>query len=130
MKGEITQHPTCISFSENLKKLNLRFPNKDLVEKLGYSSGNVSAYTKGIKMPSGKFLQKFYEVYLTDIEKAEAEIERKRTEKHSEAVVPFPLCENCLLKEREISELKGQVKLLKELLKDASDNNKTKAISA
>jgi len=130
MKVPITDSPRWIRFSEDLKKLNFRFPTKELCEKLSYDTGNVSSWINGKKMPSSKFLEKFYEAYGADIDKAEKEIERERREKYAEASIKFPVCADCLLKDKEISELKGQVKLLKELLKDASDNNKSKAISA
>lgn len=130
MKVEITQHPTWISFSENLKKLELRFPVAELSEKLGYTQSNVSIFIRGKKIPSGKFLEKFYETYGEEILKIDDEVERKRKEKYADMPVQFPICGNCLLKDKEIIELRGQVKLLREMLKDASDNNKSKALSA
>jgi hypothetical protein len=131
MKDEVSKSIAWKRFVEDLEKLNLRFPIAELAKKLDYTQSNVSVFIKGNKIPSQKFLQKFYETYTDDINKANEAIELKLKEKYAETpLVQFPICANCLLKDKEIIELKGQVKLLKELLKDASDNNKSKAISA
>lgn len=50
-------------FFNDLEKLNLVFPNKELSEKLGFHIGTVSNYLNRKKDPSNSFMHKFYEVF-------------------------------------------------------------------
>lgn len=120
---QITDNPTWISFSEDLKKLNLRFPNAELQKTLGFETAQISNYVRGKKMPSQKFLEKFYEVY----EETLSDIDDKlyNTIPSPEVMNLFKedgslykqLCAKCEAKDKEIIELKAQVSMLKELLK-------------
>lgn len=121
--AQITENPTWMQLSADIKKLNLRFPIAELSDNLGYTRANVSVFVNGKKMPSKKFLQKFYELYGEAVEKAEEEIERKRKESHKDEP---PFCANCYAKDKEIAFLKGKIEVLEALLGDG----KTKAISA
>ncbi|MFC4230561.1 helix-turn-helix domain-containing protein [Parasediminibacterium paludis] len=119
---QINQNPRWISFSEELKKLNLRFPIAELSEAMGFSKSVVSQFVSGKKLPSENFLNKFYDVYGKKLD----EIDRKK----EAAIKPLDvlnlfredgtlykqLCQKCEEKDKEIIELKAQIQVLKDLL--------------
>lgn len=53
-------------FLEEINKLNLRFPGKEIVEKTGYNSGIVSEYLNGKKKVSESFLKEFCKAFNID----------------------------------------------------------------
>jgi transcriptional regulator with XRE-family HTH domain len=50
-------------FLNEVKKLNLRFPNREIAEKTGYKSGIISEYLNSKKLASEKFLREFSEAF-------------------------------------------------------------------
>jgi transcriptional regulator with XRE-family HTH domain len=53
-------------FLEHVNGLNVRFPNKQIVEKTGYKSGIVSEYLNGKKIVSESFLKVYCEKFGAD----------------------------------------------------------------
>lgn len=53
---------------EFINGLNLRFPNKEIVNRTGYKSGVVSEYLKGKKPVSESFLKVFSEKFKADLD--------------------------------------------------------------
>jgi hypothetical protein len=56
-------------FLEEVKKLNLRFPGKEIVKKTGYKSGIVSEYLTSKKLVSESFLRAFCKAFSWDYDK-------------------------------------------------------------
>lgn len=56
-------------FLEEVKKLNLRFPGKEIVKRTGYKSGIVSEYLTSKKLVSESFLREFCKAFSFDYEK-------------------------------------------------------------
>jgi len=63
--------PDTKSLQNVVKKLNLRFPIKDISEKTGYNKGSVSNYINGKMPPSLQFLEKFSKAYNVDLNAVE-----------------------------------------------------------
>jgi transcriptional regulator with XRE-family HTH domain len=61
------------NFLRDVERLNLRFPNAEIVRKTGAKKGNVSAYLKG-KRPSENFLRTFYKAFDIRPEKQESKV--------------------------------------------------------
>lgn len=53
------KNTTINYFFRAVKKLDLKFPGKEIAEKTGYDKGNVSKYLRGTLQPSDNFLQQF-----------------------------------------------------------------------
>lgn len=56
-------------FLEEVSKLNLRFPGKEIVKKTGYKSGIVSEYLTSKKIVSESFLREFCKAFNLDYDK-------------------------------------------------------------
>jgi transcriptional regulator with XRE-family HTH domain len=56
-------------FLEEITKLNLRFPGKEIVKRTGYKSGIVSEYLNSKKSVSESFLREFSKAFNLDYEK-------------------------------------------------------------
>lgn len=55
--------PLLERFYSDVKSLNLRFPVAEITKKTGYPKSNVSEYLSRKKIPSTRFMAKFYECY-------------------------------------------------------------------
>jgi len=80
------------NFRKKLENMNFIPKNKDVIEKTGFNTSDVSKYMSGKREPSKNFLKKFCEVYELDINMFIEPTESEWKEKYYQLLEKYNEC--------------------------------------